>query len=454
LKNWNSAMPEVVVRGGTLVTEGLPQADIAIEDGRIVAIGADLSGAAAEEIDARGLHVFPGLIDVHLHFNEPGRTEWEGAATGSRALAAGGGTLFFDMPLNSTPCTVNAEAFDRKHAALAKSSITDFALWGGLIPGNVSEMAELAERGVVGFKAFLCDSGLPEFPRADDLTLFDGLREAARLGLPVAVHAESQEITQGLAQRIAAEDRGSVRAFLRSRPVLAELEAIQRATLLAREAGAKLHIVHVSSGRGVALAAEARAQGADVSIETCPHYLFFTEDDVERLGAVAKCAPPLRDAVEQDALWTLLLTGVVDIIASDHSPAPPEMKTADFGRAWGGIAGVQSTLAVLLDRGYHCRQVSLERISSLVAAEPARRFRIPGKGSIAVGNDADLALVDVARSGQLQAQHLMQRHTLSPYLGCIFRGRVVRTIRRGETLFAAGEIVARSSGKFIRPSLS
>ena len=286
-------MLDLVVRGDT--------EDIAIEDGKIVTIGPELPGAA-NEIDARGLHVFPGLIDVHLHFNEPGRTDWEGAATGSRALAAGGGTLFFDMPLNSTPCTVNSTAFDRKLAALTESSIADFALWGGLIPGNVGEMAELADRGVVGFKAFLCDSGLPEFPRADDLTLLDGLREAARLGLPVAVHAESQEITQGLARRIRPEQRGSIPAFLASRPVLAEIEAIQRATLLAGEAGAKLHIVHVSSGRGVAMAAEARTRGVDVSIETCPHYLFFTEDDVERLGAIAKCAPPLRNAVEQDGL--------------------------------------------------------------------------------------------------------------------------------------------------------
>jgi allantoinase len=437
-------MPDLVVRGDA--------EDIAIEDGKIVAIGPELPGAA-EEIDARGLHVFPGLIDVHLHFNEPGRTEWEGAATGSRALAAGGGTLFFDMPLNSTPCTVNAGAFDRKHAALAESSITDFALWGGLIPGNVPEMAELAERGVVGFKAFLCDSGLPEFPRADDLTLFEGLREAARLGLPVAVHAESQEITQGLKQRIAPEERGSVRAFLASRPVIAELEAIQRATLLAREAGAKLHIVHVSSGRGVALAAEARAQGVDVSIETCPHYLFFTEDDVERLGAVAKCAPPLRDAVEQDALWRQLLTGAVVIVASDHSPAPPDMKSGDFAQAWGGIAGVQSTLSVLLDRGYHCRQLPLERISSLIAAEPARRFRIRAKGEIAVGMDADLALVDVLRSAQLEPEHLLQRHPLNnPYLGSTLRGCVERTLRRGETIFASGQIIARSGGRFVRPS--
>jgi allantoinase len=230
------------------------------------------------------------------------------------------------------------------------------------------------------------------------------------------------------------------------------LEAIQRATLLAREAGAKLHIVHVSSGRGVALVAEARAQGTDVSIETCPHYLFFTEEDVERLGAVAKCAPPLRAATEQAALWTQLLAGVVDIVASDHSPAPPEMKTGDFGKAWGGIAGVQSTLAVLLDRGYHGRRLPLERISSLVAGEPARRFRIPAKGSIAIGMDADLALVDLSQSVQLRPEHLKQRHALSPYSGSSLRGSIVRTIRRGETIFANGEITARGKGRFVRPA--
>lgn len=437
-------MPDLVIRGD--------RQDIAIEDGKIAAIGPELPGAA-QEIDARGLHVFPGLIDVHLHFNEPGRTEWEGAATGSRALAAGGGTLFFDMPLNSTPCTVNARAFDQKRAALEASSITDFGLWGGLVPASIPEMAELAARGVVGFKAFLCDSGLPEFPRADDLTLFEGLREAARLGLPVAVHAESQAITQGLAQRIAPEDCASVRAYLQSRPVIAELEAIGRATLFARETGAKLHIVHVSSGRGVALAAEARARGADVSIETCPHYLFFTEEEVERLGAVAKCAPPLREPHERDGLWEQLIQGPIDIVASDHSPAPPEMKMGDFGKAWGGIAGVQSTLAVLLDRGHHARQLPLDRIASLVATEPARRFQIASKGTIAVGMDADLTLVDVSRSATLRAEDLKQRHALSPYIGCSFRGTVARTIRRGETIFADGEIVAHGHGKFVRPSI-
>ena len=444
-------MPELVIRGAALVTEEMPHADIAIEDGRIQAIGPDLPGAK-EEIDARGLHVFPGIIDVHLHFNEPGRTEWEGAETGSKAFAAGGGTLYFDMPLNSTPCTTNAQEFDRKCAALSAASITDFGLWGGLVPGNVPEMAELAARGVIGYKAFMCDSGLPEFPRADDLTLFEGLREAARHKLPVAVHAESQDLTQALQHRMLAEGRTGIRAFLDSRPVLAELEAIQRATLLAGEAGGKLHIVHISSGRGVAVAAEARARGVDVSIETCPHYLFFTDEDLERLGAVAKCAPPLRKKSEQDQLWTELLNRTIDIVGSDHSPSPPEMKTGDFNQAWGGIAGVQSTLAVLLDRGHHARGLALQRIGSLLAGNSAARFRIANKGHLVPGADADLAIVNLSKSFELRADDLMQRHKLSPYVGSRFRGVVERTIRRGETIFDNGKITARTRGALVRPT--
>jgi allantoinase len=440
---------EVVVRGGTLVTPRGPQrADLAIADGTIREISAD-APAGREDIDANGLVVLPGVIDAHLHFNEPGRTDWEGAATGSRALAAGGGTVFFDMPLNSTPCTVNAQEFDRKRAALEASSITDFALWGGLVPGSIPDMAEMAARGVVGFKAFMCNSGLPEFPRADDVTLLEGLREAARLKLPVAVHAESEELTRGLGARVTSR---TARAFLDSRPVVAELEAIQRALLLAKEAGASLHIVHVSCGRGVAMAADARAQGTDVSIETCPHYLFFTEEDVERLGPIAKCAPPLRTAGDQRGLWDELGRGRVDIVASDHSPAPPSMKSGDFSAAWGGIAGVQSTLAVLLEEGYHKRALPLERISALLAAEPARRFRIRGKGAIEPGMEADLALVDLNRSVTLAAGDLHQRHPLTPYLGYSFRGAVRRTIRRGVTIFNDGRITATNGGRLICPS--
>jgi len=444
-------MTEVVVRGGTVVTpENVRQADVAIEDGFIRSVEPEIPGAR-EEIDARGLFVFPGLIDVHVHFNEPGHTEWEGAATGSRALAAGGGTLFFDMPLNSIPCTVNAREFDLKRSALEAAAVTDFALWGGLVPGNVQEMEALAQRGAVGFKAFLCHSGLDEFPRVDDLTLWEGLREAARLGLPVAVHAENHELIAALSRRMTEEGRQSIRDFLESRPVVAELEAIQRATLLAGEAGARLHIIHISSGRGVLLAAEARQRGVDVSIETCPHYLFLTDEDVERLGTVAKCAPPVRDRKEQDNLWTQLLGGNVDVVASDHSPSSPDRKAGAFWRAWGGIAGVQSTLAVLLDQGYHRRGLPLERIASLVAAEPARRFRIPDRGRIVAGASADLALVDLSATFTLKPEDLLQRHALSPYLGASFRGVVKRTIRRGETIFAEGKITAQGGGRLVRP---
>ena len=445
-------MPELVIRGGTLVTpEGLLLADVAVDGGRIQAIGPELPGGA-EEIDARGLHVFPAVIDVHLHFNEPGRTEWEGAATGSRGLAAGGGAVFFDMPLNSTPCTVNAGEFDRKRAALEASSITDFGLWGGLVPGNVGEMAELADRGVVGFKAFMCDSGLPEFPRADDFTLFEGLAQAARLDLPVAVHAESHELTQGLSRKMAEQGRSQARDFLASRPVVAEVEAIERATRLAGEVGAKLHIVHISSGRGVVAAAEAKARGVDVSIETCAHYLFFTEEDLERLGAIAKCAPPLRDAGQHAALWKTLLDGTIEIVASDHSPAPPSMKTGAIMQAWGGIAGVQSTLAVLLERGHFRRELPLERIAQLTAATPAQRFRIAHKGRIAPGNDADVTLIDLRGSYTLEARDLQQRHAISPYVGATFRGVVRRTVRRGKTIFAEGFITARTKGALVRPA--
>ena len=440
-------MTDVVIRGGTIVRpEGRVKADIRVSDGRIAEIAPTLSGTA-NEIDATGLHVFPGLIDAHVHFNEPGRTEWEGGETGSHAFAAGGGSLYFDMPLNSTPCTTTPQAVDAKRLALEASSITDFGLWGGLVPGSVDQMAGMAERGVVGFKAFMCDSGLPEFPYADDRTLRNGMREAARLGLPVAVHAESEE------RLLAAKMRGTTaREFLASRPVEAEVEAIARAVDLAGETGASLHVVHVSSGSGVAKAAEGRARGVNVSVETCPHYVFFTEDDLDAIGVAAKCAPPLRHSDEHAMLWAAVLEGRVDLIASDHSPADPSLKlTGDFRSSWGGIAGVQSTLAVLLERGHDGRRIPFERIAALIAANPATRFRIPSKGTLAIGNDADLLLLNPSRSYTLDRERLLQRHKFSPYVGYEFTGRVVRTIRRGETIFLNGAIVAETRGKFVRP---
>ena len=340
----------------------------------------------------------------------------------------------------------HAADFDLKRAALEAASITDFALWGGLVPGHVGDMAAMAARGVVGFKAFMCGSGLPEFPRADDRTLLEGLREASRLGLPVAVHAESEDLVHTPAGR-------GARDFLASRPIAAELEAIQRALRFAEETGAKLHIVHLSSGRGVALAAEARARGVDVSIETCPHYLFFTDEDVERLGVVAKCAPPLRSADERHALWAALLRGEVDIVASDHSPAEPALKQGDFVSAWGGIAGVQSTLAVLLQAGGATGPGACRSNASSTWWPERRRddSASPAKARWRSALTRIVTLVDLRQSYTLSASQLHQRHKTSPYLGISFRGRVRRTIRRGETIFADGRIVAERMGRLVTP---
>lgn len=442
-----------VVSGEFASTVERPLADIGVADGRIAAIGPDLEGSALEEIDCKALTVFPGVIDAHLHFNEPGRAEWEGFATGSRALAAGGATACIEMPLNAHPPTLDAASFDLKRAAAEAASVVDFALWGGLVPGNIEQMDELAARGVAGFKAFMSASGIDDFSASDDLTLYEGMARAARLDRIVAVHAENDTITRALAERALAEGRTGVRDYLASRPIIAELEAISRAILFAEETGCALHIVHVSTGRGVALVAEARARVVDVSCETCPHYLVFTEEDVETIGALAKCAPPIRSAAERDALWGYLADGTLPMVASDHSPAPASMKTgANFFRIWGGISGCQSLLQLLLTHGYEERDLPLATIVRATAEYPATRFRLPNKGQVAVGADADLALVALHDESVLQAADLFYRHQHSPYVGRKLRGRVARTILRGQTIYRDGQIVSAPVGRLVTPS--
>ncbi len=447
---------DLIVRHGTLVTSTeVRQADIAVVDGQIVVIHPELAGTSKDEIDARGLHIFPGVIDAHVHFNEPGRTHWEGFATGTKALAAGGTTTYFDMPLNAHPPTLDATSFDLKLAAAQASSLVDFALWGGLVPGNVARMEELAERGVIGFKAFMSNSGIDDFLAVDDLTLYEGMAQAAKLGKIVAVHAENDSITSNLARRAIEQGRTGKRDYLASRPVIAELEAIERAILMASETGCSLHIVHVSSGRGVRLVAAARARGIDVSCETCPHYLVLSEDDMEALGAVAKCAPPLRSQAEREELWQQVLMGNVLMIASDHSPAPADMKTdANFFRVWGGISGCQSLLSLLLTEGYEQRSLALTMITSLTAEYVARRFGLfPYKGNLALGADADMVLVNLQDYSVLQATDLFYRHQQSPYAGKLLRGRIVFTLVRGKTIFHEGTFISTPIGRLLRPAI-
>lgn len=460
---------DLIIRGGTIVThDGERRVDIGVLEGQVAALETSISASAREMVDAKGLHIFPGLIDSHVHFNEPGRDDWEGIETGSRALAAGGGAMFFDMPLNSSPPTLDATSFDSKLVVAREKSLTDFALWGGLVPWNLDHLEELAERGVIGFKAFMSNSGIGDFGNVDHATLREGMKRAAKLGKLVAVHAESELITSELTNRAARKGKTGIRDYLDSRPIPAELEAIHHALEIAGETGCALHIVHVSSGAAVALVASAQKQGVDVTCETCPHYLVLTEDDVEKLGAVAKCAPPLRTKSAQDVLWRYVESGQVATIGSDHSPSPPEMKrNANFFKVWGGISGVQHTLPLLLtgrsaehrlgssgdsDSTEPSRCSALQLIARLTSFKVAERFKLPPtKGRIAVGTDADLALVDLKQQFTVRVEDLLYRHQQSPYVGRALTGRVVRTILRGLTIFSEGRIVSAPTGRLVKP---
>lgn len=445
---------DVLIRGGTVVgPAGEFRADVAIAGGRIAEVEPEIAGAATDTIDATGCHVLPGVVDPHVHFNDPGRADWEGFGTGSTAFAAGGGTLFIDMPLNASPPTLDAAAFDAKLAAARGVARTDFALWGGLVPGGVDRLPELAARGVAGFKAFMSGSGIDDFRAADDATLWRGMKLAGELGLPVLVHAENDAITAALARAAVAAGRTGVRDYLASRPIVAEVEAIGRAITLAADAGCPLHIVHVSSGQGVAAVVEARARGVDVTCETCLHYLVLTEDDVERIGAAAKCAPPLRPAGVQAELWRHVLGGDVAFVASDHSPAPAAMKRSpNFFEVWGGIAGVQATLGLVLEEGYGRRGLPLADVVRLTSRGAVGRYRLGDRGRVEPDCIADLAIVDLAPAAPLAVADLHDRHRLSPYVGRTLRGRVRRTLVRGQTVFADGHAVGPAIGEFVRPT--
>jgi len=400
----------VIVRGGTVVTaRGMELGDVAIEDGVITEVGPNASGGG-EEIDATGLHIFPGGIDSHVHFNEPGRTDWEDIAHGTAALAAGGYTCFVDMPLNSLPVTTTVEAFDLKVAAMRRSAKVDFGLWGGLVPGNLNQLAPMVERGAIGFKAFMCPSGIDDFPASDERTLREGMKRIAELDSILLVHAEDPTLLR--------EPQGpTARDFNDSRPPEAEVRAIDLCVELSSDTGCRVHIVHVSTAAGAALL------GGDVSGETCPHYLLFTSDDLERLGGRGKCAPPFRS--ERMAL--------MPIVVSDHSPSTLDLKQgSDFRHIWGGISGCQSTRQLLLAMG-----IEPQVVAAVTSTNIAERFRIPRKGDVAPGNDADLWLVDLGREGVVRGADLLYKNPFSAHEGQTIRGRTVRTIHGG--------------AKFIRP---
>jgi allantoinase len=451
------AKADLAIRGAVVISDGAYARDILIRDGRISALVEAGAATAKREIDARGLLALPGVVDAHVHFNEPGRTDWEGWASGSRAAAAGGTTTVLDMPLNSTPPVLDGDSFDVKKATAEKSSVVDFGLWGGLVDADPMSLRELSERGAVGVKAFLCDSGVPEFPALRDEDLVPALRAAAEAGLVVALHCEDEALVREATARVRGTGRHDPAAWPLSRPPLVEVRAVARACAAAREVGARIHIVHLSAIEALGAVGAARDMGTDVTAETCPHYLTFDEADLAQQGAPLKCAPPIRDARNRDGLWRALLEGRIDFVASDHSPCSPELKAgADIFAAWGGVAGVQSLLPAVF-AGAAARAsgaLDVRKIAGFVvwrlAAKPAKRFGLwPRKGAIARGSDADIVLFDPDREWTLTGDDSRTRG-MDPYEGRSFRGKVVRTLVGGRTVYNEHETVTNPArGRFI-----
>ncbi|PRY01654.1 allantoinase AllB [Allonocardiopsis opalescens] len=419
---------DLVVRSRRVVLpDGERAAAVGVTGGRIAAVGGYGERMAARvEHDLGGLVLLPGLVDAHVHVNEPGRTEWEGFDSATRAAGAGGVTTIVDMPLNSVPPTVTVAALDAKRAAARGRCHVDTALWGGAVPAHLPELPELLAAGVPGAKCFLLDSGVPEFPPLDDDGLRTALRAAERAGAVILVHAEDAGL-------IGDCSGPGFAGFLASRPGAAEARAVERVIAACAATGGRAHIVHLSSAEALPALARARAAGVPVTAETCPHYLYFSAEEVPDGATPFKCCPPIRSAADRDALWAALADGTIDQVVSDHSPCTPELKrldTGDFGAAWGGIAGVQLALPVVWTAARE-RGLPLSRLAAWMAAAPARLAGLAAKGAIRVGADADLVAFDPDAEFTVDPARLHHRHPVTPYAGRRLAGLVRTTWLRG-----------------------
>ncbi|MEO8193686.1 MAG: allantoinase AllB [Gemmatimonadales bacterium] len=427
-------MTDLVIRGRRVVTpEGTRAASIHIAKGRIERVAAwDDMSADAQVHDAGDLIVMPGIIDTHVHVNEPGRTEWEGFETATRAAAAGGVTTILDMPLNSIPATTTVEALEAKRAAAQGKSSVNVEFIGGVVPGSVDQIILLADAGVRAFKCFLSPSGVDEFPCVTEADLREAFPVLAQTGLPLMVHAEDP------ACLLAGGNSRRYRDYVASRPVAAEHSAIELLVRLMEWCPTPVHIVHLSSATSLDIIRRAKDNNLPLTVETCPHYLTFAAEEIPEGATEYKCAPPIRGAVEREALWQALIEGDIDLIASDHSPCPPSMKQSDgdFFQAWGGIASLQLALSAVWT-GARSRGANPERIASWMSSGPAKLAGLANrKGAIVEGHDADIAIWDPDTSLVVDPASLFHRHPVTPYAGRELYGVVAGSYVHGRPVFA------------------
>jgi allantoinase len=420
-----------------VTTSGVGDAVVSVRAGLIEAVrpADELSSYSGVE-DLGDLVLMPGLVDAHVHINEPGRTEWEGFETAGRAAAAGGITTLVDMPLNCHPVTTDTEALRIKMGDAAAKCSVDIGFYGGVVPDNGSELEALCDAGVLGFKAFLCDSGLPDFPAVDADCLRAAMRSIAGRGLPLLVHAEL------LPDGAEPEPGGDYESYLRSRPEECEVEAAEMLVELCRETGCPVHVVHLSAAASLPVLAAARREELPISVETCPHYLWFSAEEIAEGDTSLKCAPPIRSADNRGRLWEGLESGNIDFIASDHSPCLPRLKRVDLGdfsKAWGGINSLGLTLPIVWTAARE-RGVSIELLSRWLCSGPAQLVGLGRqKGLLAPGLAADLVAWDPEQEFVVRAAALRQRHTLTPYEGVRLRGMVRRTWLRGREIYRDGQ---------------